>query len=232
MFEALHAAAERGVRVRLLLDDNGISCLDPTLTALDSHPNIEVRLFNPFAIRWFKALGYLTDFARANRRIHNKSLSTDNQVTIIGDRNVGDEHFGATESMLFADLDVLAVGPVVNAVSAEFDRYWTSESAYPVSRLLAPVAPEVLAQLASKAAQLEHEPLARTYVESIRNSSFIGDLLAKQLTFKWAKARMVSDDPSKGLGKASEQGMLIHQLSEVLGKPASNVDLVSPYSCQ
>jgi len=112
LLEELRAAAERGVRVRLLLDDNGTGGLDSELAALDSHPNIEVRLFNPFVVRKPKVVGYLVDFMRANRRMHNKSFTVDSQATIIGGRNVGDEYFGATAGVLFADLDVLAIGTV------------------------------------------------------------------------------------------------------------------------
>ena len=123
LLEALHAAADRGVRVRLLLDDNGTAGLDTVLAALDAHSNIEVRLYNPFVVRWPKPIGYLTDFRRLNRRMHNKSLTADNQATIVGGRNIGDEYFGATNGVLFSDLDVLAVGAVVPDVSADFDRY-------------------------------------------------------------------------------------------------------------
>ena len=91
LFQALRQAADRGVRVRLLLDDNNTSGMDALLAALDAHPNIEVRLFNPFVLRSVRALGYLTDFRRANRRMHNKSFTADNQVAIVGGRNVGDE---------------------------------------------------------------------------------------------------------------------------------------------
>jgi cardiolipin synthase C len=107
LLQELRKAADRGVRVRLLLDDNNTSGLDAVLAALNSHPNIEVRLFNPFVIR-SPRIGYLTDFFRANRRMHNKSFTADNQATIIGGRNIGDEYFGATAGMLFVDLDVLA----------------------------------------------------------------------------------------------------------------------------
>ena len=91
MFNLIHRAAERGVRVRLLLDDNNTNGLDNVLLALDSHPNIEIRLFNPFVRRKWRALGYLTDFPRLNRRMHNKSFTADNRVTILGGRNIGDE---------------------------------------------------------------------------------------------------------------------------------------------
>lgn len=116
LLEALHAAADRGVRVRLLLDDNGTAGLDKVLAALDAHPMIEVRLYNPFVLRWPKPLGYVTDFSRLNRRMHNKSFTADNQATIIGGRNIGDEYFGATSGVLFTDLDVLAIGAAVNDV--------------------------------------------------------------------------------------------------------------------
>src|SRR5688572_7975823 len=137
LFETLHAAAERGVRVRLLLDDSNTSGLDAALAFLDAHPNIEVRLFNPFPHREARWLGFLTDFSRLNRRMHNKSFTADNQATIIGGRNVGDEYFDAAEGEAFVDLDVLAVGPVVKDVSADFDRYWASGSSYPSDRLIA-----------------------------------------------------------------------------------------------
>eukprot|EP01030_Chromulinospumella_sphaerica_P016200 gene16200-16011_t len=137
----LFAAAERGVRVRLLLDDNGITGLDNQLNRLDRHPNIEVRLFNPFVIRNPKWLGYITDFSRVNRRMHNKAFTVDNMVTISGGRNIGDEYFGASHAQLFTDLDVLCVGAVVDAVSRDFDAYWTSDSAYPASKILLPSEP-------------------------------------------------------------------------------------------
>src|SRR5213075_1980240 len=108
LFDELWNAAERGVRVRLLLNDNGIPGLDSALETLNGHDNIDVRLFNPFPNRRFKALGYLTDFRRLNRRMHNKSFTADGAATIVGGRNVGDEYFGAGQRIEFADLDVLA----------------------------------------------------------------------------------------------------------------------------
>lgn len=229
LLEALHTAADRGVRVRLLLDDNGTAGLDTVLAALDSHPNIEVRLFNPFLVRRPKALGYLTHFSRANQRMHNKSFTVDNQATVIGGRNVGDEYFGATEGVLFADLDVLSVGPVVQDVSADFDRYWASESAYPVGLIVAPVAEDQLEQLARAASRVEHTPAAASYLQALRETRLLYQLLHGKLELEWARVRMVSDDPAKGLGRAKQAGMLTHQLGEILGVPEQHVELVSPY---
>ncbi len=132
LFSALLDAAERGVKVRLLLDDNNTPGLDDTLAELDRHPNIAVRLFNPFSFRSLRALGYLTDFARLNRRMHNKSLTVDEAVTLVGGRNIGDEYFGTGDEPLFTDLDVLAVGPVVQQVAHDFERYWHSKAVSPL----------------------------------------------------------------------------------------------------
>ncbi len=106
-------AAQRGVRVRLLLDDMNNAGLDPLLAAIDTHENVEVRLVNPFANRRLRFIDFITAFSRANRRMHNKSFTADNSATIVGGRNVGDEYFGASAHLMFVDADILAVGPVV-----------------------------------------------------------------------------------------------------------------------
>lgn len=136
LFDELEAAAKRGIRVRLLLDDNNTVGMDEALAALNAHPNIEVRLFNPFRMRKLRLLGFLTDFQRLNRRMHNKSFTVDNDVTIVGGRNIGDEYFGAGDGALFADLDVLTIGGVVDEVATDFDLYWESASAVPAARIL------------------------------------------------------------------------------------------------
>ena len=132
---AVLRAADRGVRVRLLIDDVGAAPDDRTLLLLDAHPNIEVRLFNPISTRSAKALWMISDFSRVNRRMHNKSFTADNQMTIVGGRNIGDEYFEASTVMNYADLDALAIGAAVAAVSARFDRYWNSPIVYGISEL-------------------------------------------------------------------------------------------------
>jgi putative cardiolipin synthase len=229
LFNAVRDAADRGVRVRLLLDDHGTSGIDGTLAALDSHPNIEVRLFNPFVIRNPRAINYLTDFFRLNRRMHNKSFTADNQATIIGGRNIGDEYFGATDGLLYVDLDVLAVGPVVSEMSKDFDRYWASGSSYPIAGLLPAVTPAQIAELASAASLIERDPLAVAYIEAIRNSSFVRELVERRLPLQWAATRMISDDPAKGLGLAAPEGLLLQKLKEIIGEPQIELDLVAPY---
>jgi len=229
LFSALRRAADRGVQVRLLLDDNNTAGLDTVLAALDAHPNIEVRLFNPFRARRWRLLGYLTDFKRLNRRMHNKSFTADNNATIIGGRNVGDEYFDAGRAPWFVDLDVLAIGPVVSDVSRDFDRYWASASSIPAARVLPRATATSIAGVAADAARAEHHPDAAAYRDALARSSFVRDLLAHRLTFDWAGTRMLSDDPAKGLGRAPEDALLWHRLKEILGAPMRELRLVSPY---
>lgn len=228
LFEAIRAAADRGVRVRLLLDDNNTPGLDATLAALDAHPNIEIRLFNPFVNRRLRAIGYLTDFFRLNRRMHNKSFTADNQATIIGGRNVGDEYFGATDGQAFVDLDLIAVGPIVAEVSADFDRYWASGSSYPLDRLVTATAPERSGQIAAAASRVERDPAAAAYLEVVRDSPFVQELVEGQLPLDWAPTRIVSDDPAKGLGLGHVQPLL-PQFNKIIGKPSRELELVSAY---
>lgn len=230
LLHALYKAAERGVRVRLLIDDNGISSsMDARLAALDSHPQIEVRLFNPFPFRTFKRLGYLTDFSRLNRRMHNKSYTADNQVTIIGGRNVGDEYFGASEGVLFADLDVMAIGQVVSDTSNDFDRYWASASSYPAHMLLPAPLEGDLQALADAAERAEKTVTGEGYLKALSDSQFIRDFLDGRQDFDWAKVELISDSPDKILGLASKDELMIVDLARILRSPRQSVDLVSPY---
>jgi putative cardiolipin synthase len=229
LMKALVDAADRSVRVRLLLDDNNTSPLDDALAALDAHPRIEVRLFNPFAMRTPRFAGYLTEFPRLNRRMHNKSFTADNQVTIIGGRNVGDEYFGATDGVLFADLDVLAIGPVVREVSNDFDRYWSSDSAFPASLLLAPAKPDAIAAIYARAARVQRDRRAAQYMDAVKRSTFVGQIERSALPLEWAATRMISDPPEKVLGHSTDRELLPAKLRNLFGQPARELDLVSPY---
>ncbi|WP_251976109.1 phospholipase D family protein [Salinicola avicenniae] len=229
LLDALRDAADRGVRVRLLLDDNGTTGMDDTLVTLDANPNIDVRLFNPFRHRDFKWLGYLTDFSRANRRMHNKSFTADNQAAIIGGRNVGDEYFGADDGILFADLDVLAVGPVVQALSRDFDRYWASDSSYPVADVVDDVAPDDSSSLAARARALETAPEARAYQEALERSALIRRLETGNLSLEWADVELLSDDPAKGLGQASSDSLVLSHIMALAEASDRTFLLVSPY---
>ena len=231
LMQSLLEAAQRGVRVRLLLDDNGIAGLDATLAALDADPNLEVRLYNPFVQRSFKALGYLTDFRRLNRRMHNKSLTADNAAAIVGGRNVGDEYFGAAKQADFADLDLLAIGSVVTEVSAIFDQYWNSQSAYPLSAVVKLPPGDAAVLLQARLAQLGGESAVSEYVEAVTKSTVVHELLSGDLPIEWVATRVLADDPAKTLGRAADVAdpRMMPRLKATVGEPESRFDVVSPY---
>jgi len=126
-------AADRGVRVRILIDDNyQTEDKDFLLAGLDGHPNIEVRLFNPITNRFWRTMSFLADFGRVNHRMHNKLVVVDNAVAIVGGRNIGDVYFGVEKEHNYRDMDVLTTGPIVRELSASFDMFWNSDWAIPV----------------------------------------------------------------------------------------------------
>src|SRR5262249_33939673 len=131
--------------------------------------------------------------------------------------------------MLVVDLGVLAVGPVVDDVSRDFERYWTSASAWPASRVLPPAGPRGLTGLTARAETLARAPEARDFIEALETESHVKDLLAKGLSLAWARTRMVSDAPAKGLSKEKKGGLLWNRLQAALGTPERELCLVSPY---
>lgn len=221
-------AADRGVRVRLLLDDNGINGLDNTLAALDRHPNFHVRLFNPFVVRSPKWLGYLTDFSRVHRRMHNKSFTVDNQMTIVGGRNVGDEYFGATDGLLFSDLDVIATGPVVHDVSGHFDEFWNSKFSFPADAILPPSSVDPHDMLVNKSHTISTTS-AQYYLANVESVYFLEQLATGSLELTWAPTRMVSDPPDKIADKVPEKALINRQIQEAIGLPQHSLTLISPY---
>ena len=223
----LHRAAERGVRVRLLLDDNNTNGLDNVLLALDSHPNIEIRLFNPFVSRKWRALGYLTDFPRLNRRMHNKSLTADNRATILGGRNIGDEYFKVGDDTVFADLDILATGRVVTEVSQDFDRYWASNSAYNATSVIKKGSVEQgFDELGYSDAKTQ---ILERYQKEMEDSHLYQAMRDNTIAFHNVQTRLISDDPAKGLNRDRHKRPILERMVEALQKPEKKMYLVSPY---
>lgn len=228
LFEALRRAADRGVRVRLLLDDNNTGGLDAVLAGLDAHPNLEVRLFNPFN-RSARLLGYVVDLVRVNRRMHNKSFTADHQATIVGGRNIADEYFSAQPNRVFVDLDVLAVGPVAQQVSRDFDRYWTSQSSYPADRILPASDARQMARDRAAADDKSRSAAAAALRRAVAECPLAHDLFAGTLEFEWALTRLLSDDPAKVQDRARAATMVWPQMKQALGPPRASLGLVSAY---
>lgn len=229
--ERLLAAANRGVRVRALLDDFGFVENDQRLLALDSHPNIEVRLFNPIASRDNLMLGMLSDFNRATRRMHNKSFNVDNQVAIVGGRNIGDGYFEAGTGLDMADLDVLAIGSVVPQVSESFDLYWNSAAAIPITSLSTkPVPADALAgslsRLSDHARSMSQSQSGRWFAES----TIIGQIKSGDVTFFWGRAELMYDHPNKVAELSNDPKVrLLPRVAELTGDLKSELLIVSPY---
>ncbi len=195
-------SADRGVRVRLLLDDLDARARNDGYAALAAHPGIEVRMFNPFVTRkgtLAKAGEGAFNFKRINRRMHNKSWIADNRVAFVGGRNVGDEYFGAGEEVNFIDLDFAMIGPVVRDASASFDRYWNSPSAYPMETLDAEAVNDgALERLRRRLEKLTGEMGASAYAEALRGDDLVQRMIAGDWPMEWSsKYEFVADDPAK-----------------------------------
>lgn len=230
LIDQLIKAADRGVRVRILIDDIYGSDADDVWTALDAHPKMEVRLFNPFIRDTSKTLQWITRFKTVNYRMHSKSFTADNQATIVGGRNIGDEYFDATPELAFADLDLLAIGPVVPDVSEAFDQYWNSDWAYPASTLTQPAAPEQLNDLRVRMDATPRHEAAAAYIEALKNSNLANALRSGGAQFKWAEAKVIHDSSDKKVRDEDWQSeLLISQLWPYMQKATEELIIVSPY---
>jgi len=229
-------AADRGVRVRLLLDDNKMTDSNMEMfDALDTHQNIEVRLFNPFSSKspgpLSKAAQLLADWRRLNRRMHNKSFIADNKIAIIGGRNIGDDYFDASNDNNFRDLDLLAIGPVVPEASRTFDNYWNNEAAYPVTAF--PGTPKTHWDLAQLRTELNKN--ARVFAQSDYAQAVLDDLpdgatADRKGYWFWGPAVTVADQPEKVSEAVDAPSLTIGpQLKKIIDSAHSEVLLISPY---
>jgi putative cardiolipin synthase len=195
--ERLVRAADRGVRVRILVDDLNLEGRDAVVAALDGHPNIEIRLFNPFARRSAHVLDFIADFDRVNHRMHNKLFVMDNAVAIVGGRNIGNHYFEVHQQVNFRDLDVVAGGPVVRETSGVFDHFWNSPWAVPIRAMVDRPATEADLQAV---VQTSHEQIAREPYPYPLDQDVAG--LKSELTaifdaLVWAPGHMIFDDPDE-----------------------------------
>ena len=230
IFELIKAA-DRGVRVRILIDDMYGSDGQDTWLAMAVHPNIEVRLFAPYSRRQPKYLQFLTRFKDVNARMHTKTYTADNQATIVGGRNIGSEYFDADPSLAFADNDVMAVGPAVAPISAEFNDYWNSDYAYPVEALLAPATESDLSALNDKAAAFYEEPSVASYLDAVKNGSLANSLRDGTAKLEWGPGEIVHDSWRKRDQKYDgwKDDLLISQLTPHITAATEELIMISPY---
>ena len=229
MLAHVRKAAARGVRVRLLLDDNGIAGLDDVLRGMADLPNIEVRLFNPFHCRRFKPADFLFRFRVANRRMHSKSFTIDNQVTIVGGRNIGDEYFAARRQGMFADLDAVCIGPVVHEVSDCFDRFWNSPLAVPIEELVSPLSQTAERKVAKRHSRSNDDAECHSYRKEVANAPLSRRIERGEIDLIWAPVQLVSDPPEKVYQTRKAGGQLIDSLTKIIGAPTNELLIVSAY---
>lgn len=232
--ERLLDAADRGVRIRILLDDFLLRDRDFGLAAFDAHPNVSIRVFNPFGSRLYlgpinlrRKFELVTDLSRLNYRMHNKVFVVDNQVGIVGGRNISDEYYGYNKKYNFFDLDLLASGPVVNDVSVGFDDYWNSEWVYPITVFRDHPSAEKLPELYGDfRASVKDLRIRSGLKRNNGKSNVLRELLNK---FVWADAEVIIDIPDKADGTDINRIGVFESLRETALGSDSEVLIVSPY---
>jgi phosphatidylserine/phosphatidylglycerophosphate/cardiolipin synthase-like enzyme len=216
-------AADRGVRVRLLVDDLNTAGEDRRFMHLSSHPNVEVRVFNPFTAgrfsTWARFIASATDIRRINHRMHNKLFVADDALAITGGRNIGDQYFTLDPRSNFVDLDVVAAGAIVPQLSASFDQFWNSKYAIPI---------------ASVASSVEAETQSVAPIESQFSDSdkwLDQELDSKKLELIWAPATVLADRPAKIASESSpdEELTIANDITELMATAKQDLSIISPY---
>jgi putative cardiolipin synthase len=229
--EALLRAADRGVRVRLLVDDIMARENDLGMAALDTHPNFEIRVFNPFVRTGLRRLNMLRDFKRINRRMHNKTFTVDNQITIIGGRNIAAEYFDAREDVNFGDLDAVAIGEVVHDISRQFDTYWNDEYAVPVPAFVkVPDDPNAAMTRLRQAIADSRVALNDTRYAAVLIRSVEALIDGDGVEFTWADHQLIYDAPGKARRETlSADDSIMTPLRATLVDSQTSLTIVSPY---
>ena len=232
MMREVIAAADRGVRVRLLLDDLGVSMSDRIFHAIDRHPNIELRLFNPTRARenmFHRGIELVMRFKSVNRRMHNKAWIADGRALILGGRNIGDAYFDAGEQANFRDFDVIAFGKSVTDAEDIFDDYWNSAVAVPVRSLLSR-RPNKLAKLRRSMDALSASEAAKPYLARVESQRHADGFLMSDRLHWAANAQVVADPPDKAAGKRRDgHNFVMETLLPVLESARESLRITSPY---
>ncbi|MBS0368181.1 MAG: phospholipase D family protein [Proteobacteria bacterium] len=236
--DAVLRAADRGVRVRILIDDGETEAGDEQIAALEEHPAIQIRLFNPFAYRGnmksLRGLEFMFNASRLDYRMHNKLLVVDNAIALLGGRNIGDQYFQIDPDTQFADDDVFVAGPISSKLSATFDEFWNSPLAIPLAALSPEAASERHLHERRQAMREHRRPPSSAstgYANRVATGEPLGGILSGRLPLIWAPARVVYDSPDK---KRVESGAMVGRLMQrAVANEVAAVDsellMVTPY---
>ncbi len=227
--QALVDAADRGVRVRLLIDDVFTTANDDQIAYLGSHDNIEVRLFNPLSRNSAKVMNFVLDFQRVNRRMHNKSLTIDNAMSIIGGRNIAEEYYQIHTDAEFADFDLLCAGPVAREITRTFDTFWNDSFAVPVEAFVAR-ATDTESQRTGREIDERADRAANDLYRRAINSTYLKDVLSGRIRPYFADVRVVTDSPDKLRVPVREgERRLADAIRREMDASTSEVIIVTPY---
>ncbi|GLP97119.1 phospholipase D family protein [Paraferrimonas sedimenticola] len=234
ILERVIAAAERGVRVRLLIDDHNLLGNHKSLATLSKLPNVYIKLYNPYggahSAQFTKTLTLIGDLRRLNHRMHNKALIADNQVAIIGGRNIGDEYFDLSKTKNFVDLDVITLGPVVGDISRSFDAYWNSQWAVSAQTIdPTPLSNKEANKLRRKYYKQLRKLPSMPYTVEFTQQELWNQVEDELKNMHWANISLAVDVPGKSQDDAPDGPDMIQQILEKRKRPEKEVMVVSPY---
>jgi len=226
---ALLKAADRGVRVRFLLDDVFTTVPEDSFLLINQHPYIEIRIFNPVSRSGIYILNFLGQFSQANRRMHNKSFTVDNAVCVVGGRNIADEYFELKTDVEFVDFDILAVGPVAREISDSFDEYWNHSRAVPIDQFIKDRKKQDLETVRADIAE-EFDGIYETVYKQALTSRLLNHLIEGRTPLFFAHARVLADSPDKLIHKIDETHMRVAtELLGVIQSAETEIIFISPY---
>lgn len=227
MLAELLKAADRGVKVRLLIDDQNGTKLDATLKQLAAHPNFEIKLFNPYKFRKLRVIDYAFRLKHINHRMHNKLIIADGAIAVTGGRNISREYFDASDNFQFTDMDILFYGTAVQHANEVFHEFWNDNLSYSVPQLLGDGNQEQLSKLR------QYYELTALQKDQLKKRI---ELAEKQINkhlkdrpINWAKAHFIADSPNKIRGEATNDQLIYSQMLNVMGEPKQHLELVSAY---
>ena len=238
LLQHVRDAADRGVRVRVLVDDLNTSGEDRHFMHLGQHPNVEVRVFNPFpggrSAIWSRILTSISDIPRINHRMHNKLFVADNSLAITGGRNIGDEYFTLDKRSNFIDLDVVGAGPIVPQLSASFDAFWNSKYAYPIASVAAPAPTPAASQEPTRTGVPSDLalPQAQGVAQQDADADWLGrELDTHMLKLIWAPATVLADRPAKIASDVSpdQEETIANNIAELMRSAQQEILVISPY---
>lgn len=229
MLAELLKAADRGVKIRLLIDDQNGSQLDATLKQLAQHPNFEIKIFNPYTFRSRKLriFDYVFRFKNINHRMHNKLIIADGAIAVTGGRNISREYFDASDNFQFTDMDILFYGTAVKHANEVFQDFWNDDLSYSAVQLLGTARQEQLSKLR------KYYELTALQKDQLKKRIELAEKQVNQhlkdRPINWAKAHFIADSPNKIRGEASEDQLIYRQMLNIMGEPKQHLELVSAY---